>query len=340
MSMICVTLCRQTGLCYYLLADKKFALFRRPAEKLPFMKFIGSLLRNRNVILLLAIALGLALGKPLATWTAPTVIPLLALVMTLSALNVTAREFTSLREMPRSIAVSLLLNYVVMGGLTLLLAWWLINDAELWAGFIVLATVPPAVAVVPFSYVLGGNTSFSLIGMTAAYLAALLIMPAVMALFLGTAVFDPVELLVILGQLVLLPIVLSRVLLATGLAQRITPWRATVVNWSFFVTLFTIVGLNRMAFFSEFDILARTVVIAVAISFLLGFGIDLATRMLRVSRETSISMILMGTMKNYGLASGILLALFGERAAIPASICVVFGILHVVWLGFRFRRKA
>lgn len=303
------------------------------------MKIIGRLLRNRNFILLLAIVLGLSLGKPVATWTAPSILPLLALVMTLSAINVTSREFTSLKEMPRSIMLSLLLNYVVMGGMTLLLAWWLIKDRDLWAGFIVLATVPPAVAVVPFSYVLGGNTSFSLIGMTAAYLAALFIMPAILALFLGTGIFNPMELLIILGELVLIPIVLSRILLATGLAERIKPWRGTIVNWSFFITLFTIVGLNRQAFFSEFDILLRIIIIGVVISFVLGFSIDLSTRVLRINRETSISMILMGTLKNYGLASGIILTLFGERAAIPASICVVFGILHVVWLGFRFRKK-
>ena len=303
------------------------------------MKFIGRLLRNRNFILLLAISLGLSLGKPLATWTAPSVLPFLAMVMTFSAIDVTSRELTTLKNIPYSAGLSLLLNYVVMGGITLLLAWWLIGDSDLWPGFVVLATVPPAVGVVPFSYILGGNTLFSLIGLTAAYLSALFIMPAIMALFLGTGYFDPLRLLIILGQLVLLPIILSRILLAINLVERIRPWRGTITNWSFFIVLFTIVGLNREAFFSDFDTLLRIIVIAVIISFILGFILDLSTRALRVNRETSISMILMGTTKNYGLASGILLTLFGERAALPASVCTVFAVLHVVWLGFRFRKK-
>jgi len=304
------------------------------------MAFIGRLLRNRNLILVLAIVLGLSIGEPVATRTEPLVLPLLALVMTLSAANITSREFTSLREMPRTILLSLLLNYVVMGGTILLLAWWLIDDKDLWAGFVVLATVPPAVAVVPFSYVLGGNTLFSLIGMTGAYLAALVIMPSVMALFLGTGFFDPLKLVVILGELILVPIVLSRILLFTGLMKRISPWRGTIVNWSFFVILFTIVGMNRQAFFSEFDILLRVAVIAIVISFLLGYIIELVTRALHVDRETSISLVLMGSMKNYGLASGIILTLLGERAAIPASVCTVFGILRLVWLGFHYRKKS
>ena len=110
--------------------------------------------------------------------------------------------------------------------------------------------------------------------------------------------------------------------------------------FSIVVALFTIVGLNRQAFFGEFDTLVRIMIIAITVSFVLGYIIALVTRVLHVNRETSISLVLMGSLKNYGLASGILLTLFGERAAIPASVCTVFGILHLVWLGFRFRKKA
>jgi BASS family bile acid:Na+ symporter len=304
------------------------------------MAIISKLLRNRNFILILAIVLGLAIGEPVASKTQSLVLPALALVMTLSATNITSREFTSLKNMPRPILTSLLLNYVVLGGLILLLAWWLIDDRELWTGFVILATVPPAVAVVPFSYALGGNTLFSLMGMAGAYLAALVLMPVAMALFLGVDFFEPVKLLLILGELILIPIVVSRILLATKLDKRIAKWRGTMVNWSFFVALFTIVGLNRQAFFGEFDILLRIIIIAVATSFVLGYIIELVTKALRVDRATSISLTLMGTLKNYGLASGILLTLFGERAAIPASVCTVFGILMLVWLGFHFKKTA
>lgn len=282
--------------------------------------------------------LGLAIGRNVAVWTQPLVLPALALVMTLSAANITSRDFTSLKAMPGQILISLLLNYVVMGGLTLLLARWLITDHELWTGFVVVAAVPPAVAVVPFSFMLGGNTLFSLIGLAGAYLAALVLTPAAMVLLLGIDFFDPVDLLLILGQLVLIPVVASRILLFTGLSQRISRWRGTIVNWSFFVVIFTIVGLNRQAFFGEFDVLLRITIIAIVISFGLGYVIELVTRALHISRENSISLILMGSMKNYGLASGILLTLFSERAAIPASICAVFGILRFVWLGFHYRK--
>ncbi|MFC1903974.1 hypothetical protein ACFLW9_03735 [Chloroflexota bacterium] len=121
------------------------------------MATIGKLFRNRNFILTLAIVLGLTLGKPAANWAQPLVLPALALVMTLSATSITSRDFTSLKKMPRPIIISLLMNYVVMGGITLLLAKWLIDDPELWTGFVIVAAVPPAVAVVPFTHILGGR---------------------------------------------------------------------------------------------------------------------------------------------------------------------------------------
>ena len=58
----------------------------------------------------------------------------------------------------------------------------------------------------------------------------------------------------------------------------------------------------------------------------------------RARQETIISLILVGAMKNFGLASGILLTLFSEKAAIPSSIMVVFFLSRTLWLGFHFNK--
>ena len=74
----------------------------------------GKLFRNRNFILILSLVLGLAIGKPGAYWTQPMVIPLLALVMTISALNISFRQFASVQNVSRIVLYSLLLNYVIL----------------------------------------------------------------------------------------------------------------------------------------------------------------------------------------------------------------------------------
>lgn len=297
----------------------------------------GRLFKNRNFIFALAFVLGLAGGQG-ALWTKPLILPALALVMTLSTGTISSRDLTSLKTLPRLVFLSLLLNYIVLGSVILLMARWLISDSELWAGFVVIAAVPPAVAVMPFTYLLAGDMVFSLVGLIGTYLLALALTPAVMMLLLGVDFMDPVKLLIMLVELIIIPLVVSRILLFTGLSQRIERWRGKAVNWAFFVVIFTIIGLNRQFFFGNLDILLRIAVIGVASTFVLGYGIELIAKALHVGRGTTVSLILMGTLKNYGLASGIALTLLSTRASFPAAICSALFILYIVWLGLHLKK--
>ena len=303
------------------------------------MSFINKVVRNRNFILMLGIVLGLAIGERGASMTQPSVVPLLAFVMTLSMSGMTTRDFGKIKTMPRRILAAVLLNYLVMGGLLILLGRLLIDDSELMTGLIVMAVVPPAIASVPWSYILGGDTLFSLISLMTCYLVALVVTPLGMVSFLGVASYDPTELIILLGQLIVLPIIISRILIAVKVNDFIARWRGPVVNWCFFVVIFTIIGLNRDAFFSEPDTLLRLSFIAVLTAVGLVYVIEYAAKKLHVGQETTISLILVGTMKNFGLASGILLALFSSRAAIPSSIMTIVFLLRILWLGVHFKKK-
>ena len=54
---------------------------------------------------------------------------------------------------------------------------------------------------------------------------------------------------------------------------------------------------------------------------------------------TATSAILLGTLKNYGLAGGLALALFPERAALPSVVAGTIMIPYVIWLHWRRRRS-
>ena len=81
------------------------------------MAIVSKLFRNRNFILVLSIVIGLAVGEKGAVLTRPVVLPVLALIMTLSTTSITSREFASIKTTPGRIFVALLLNYIVMGGI-------------------------------------------------------------------------------------------------------------------------------------------------------------------------------------------------------------------------------
>ena len=148
-----------------------------------------------------------------------------------------------------------------------------IREKNLWNGFVLVAAVPPGVAVIPFTYFLNGNSFFSLVGTMGAYLGALIITPLIALWFLGTVSIDPVRLFVIMMELILLPLIVSQILVRTGASKRIEPFKGTITNWSFFVVTYTIVGLNRQVFLDHPLSLLPVAAHCPASTFLLGWAI-------------------------------------------------------------------
>jgi BASS family bile acid:Na+ symporter len=283
-----------------------------------------------------ALALGLLWGEG-APWTQKVALPALALVMTLSTMGVSGREFRSPRALLFPILSGLVMNYLLLTGFILGLNFLLIRDDALRIGFIILAAVPPAVGVIAFTGFLNGNSTFSLIGSIGCYLGALIITPLIGLRFLGSSFVEPLKLLIIMVELIIVPLILSRILIGTGMAVRIEPLKGVITNWSLFLVCYTIVGLNRAVFLGQPLSLFPVALIALTSTFFLGFLIEKLGGLFRIDPKTLTSLVLLGTLKNYGLAGGLALALFSQRTAVPAAVSIIFMIVYIVWLGYKRR---
>jgi len=302
------------------------------------MKAISKLLRtlgNRDFLFIASVVLGIALGQ-VARYTQPLMLPALAVAMTVSMTQVASSAFRPLRKLVRPMLLSVVLNYVIFSTLMLILARWLVPERELWMGFVLMAAAPPGVAVIPFSYILGGDTAFAVIGSVGGYLAALVVAPAMALLLVGESFVQPAKLITILLELVLVPLVLSRQLLAGRLKPHVERWRGKVVNWAFFLVIFTIVGLNREVFLRQPQVVVLIAVITVATSFGLGFVLEKALEKLHLDRSTRVTYVLMGTLKNGGFAGATALALFGERASVAPAVGAAIVVPYLLWLGIRW----
>ncbi|HUX78315.1 MAG TPA: hypothetical protein VMW10_01000 [Alphaproteobacteria bacterium] len=298
---------------------------------------IQYLLRNRNIILILSLATGLIWGKG-AQWTETTTLPALAIVMTLSVMGITGKTFRSLRTLIAPSLVGIFMNYVVLGGVILGLSKLFIHDEALRSGFVILAAVPPAVAVIPFTLFLKGDTNFSLIGTLGAYLGALIITPLMAFVFLGASFVDPLKLITIIVELILVPILFSRILILTGIARLIEPIKGDLTNWSFFLVSYTIVGLNQQVFLTQTLSLLPVAMISIVSTFLLGWLIEAVSKISHLGKKKTISIVLLGTLKNYGLAGGLALSFFDTKTALPSTVSVVFMIVYIIWLEFKKNR--
>jgi len=297
---------------------------------------IKRLLRNRDFILISGLVLGLLWGKG-AHWTSPLTLPALAVAMTLSVMGIPGTIFRSPRSLAGPALSGIVMTYAVLSALILGMSFLFIREKNLWNGFVLVAAVPPGVAVIPFTYFLNGNSFFSLVGTMGAYLGALIITPLIALWFLGTVSIDPVRLFVIMTELILLPLIVSQILVRTGGSKRIEPFKGMVTNWSFFVVTYTIVGLNRQVFLDRPLSLLPVAVIATASTFLLGWAIKGIGKVFRIQPGTVTSLILLGTIKNYGLAGGLSLALFSRDTAVPATVSTIFMTVYIIWLGFQMK---
>jgi len=296
------------------------------------------LLNNRNFIFLLAIMFGLVLPQA-AEWTKILMMPALALVMTLATINVPNDYFLNPRAILKPSLVGILMTYVILGGVILLVSALLIDDHNLWIGFVLIAAVPPAVAVIPFTVILEGNVSSTLSGTIASYLSALLIMPLVFWIFIGTGFDDPYKLVRIMLLLIVLPLVLSRMILYFNWQDRLAPIRGLLTDWGFFIVLYSIIGVNRDLIFSRPLSIVPVAGVVFATTFVLGWAIQKTGVIFKVDKKNIISLVLQGTLKNQGIAGGLAIALFEKEVALPSAVYSTFMILYIMWLDWRKHKE-
>ena len=299
---------------------------------------IFKIVKNRDLLLILSIVLGLVAGN-VAHWTEKGVIPILAVVMTLTTMGIPGNVFRSPWTLVWPVFLGLVMNYGVLGGVLLGLNALLIREEAFRAGFIIIIAVPPAIAVIPFTSLLNGDSPFSLIATIGCYLSALVLMPIITFSFLGEGFADRTKLLTIMIELILVPLIFSRLLRWSGLEKKIDPYKGAITNWSFFLVTYTIVGLNRNLFLNQPWEIAPVVLIALISTFLLGEGIEVIGRIFKVNSSRLISLILLGTHKNTGLAAGLALTLFGDKTALPAAVSTIFMIVYIIWLNLKGHRN-
>jgi BASS family bile acid:Na+ symporter len=292
---------------------------------------------NSNLILLAAMVLGLVAGDCAHLFKA-WILPALLLIMSLSTTQVTLGNFTQVRLYLRDMAIVFVINYLFLSGLILLASHLLIQDHDLHVGFVIMAAIPSAVAVLPFTYLLKGEMMVSLLGSVGLYLGALGMAPLISLVFLDVAGMGLSRLISTLLQLIVVPFVVSRLLLKWNHFHRMREMTGITINMALFLTIYTVMGINRSTFLSHFDILIPLCFIAFLRTFISGHLVDLVARLLGVGRDRRMSYVLFGSFKNLAVVVAITLFLFDERSAIPATVAIPFEITFFIWFNFFQKR--
>ncbi|XUW99785.1 MAG: hypothetical protein TUN42_07785 [Dehalogenimonas sp.] len=295
--------------------------------------FVVGFLRNRNSILFLAIILGLVFW-PVAEYSRNVVDFAIILAITLSLSRIDFRSVFTNSNLFVSVVGTFLVSFFLLGFILIGLAYLLSDDVNIIYGFIVLAAAPPAIAVIPFSYVMKANINLSILGTLSGYALTFAAMPLVAGIFFQIDA-DLSLIFRTLIVLILVPFALSRVFRYSGLVPRTEKHYGVIINWCFFLTTFTIIGLNHYIMLSE----PATVLIILFITLIATFGYG--TLIKAVLKRTNITgpqvatYQLLGTMKNWSGAGIIALNLFGPTASLPSTVGLISGICYYIWISWK-----
>ena len=288
-------------------------------------KRIVDLIQNSTSVLILSVLLGLVLPGP-AGATEALVTPALMVMMAFSLTEVDlGRDIKSSASLKRGF-LGIIINYGLLSGLILLLSYSL-PDESLRHGFVIMAAVPPAVAVLPMTRILKGDMSLSFAGEILSYLASLLLMPLIIYLFVHQTGISPIYLLQISIVLILIPALASRLV-------RLLPINPVLpINLGFFLVTYTVIGLNQGALWTDGWSVAW---ISIARTFAVGLAVFILARSAGLKSSQAISLTLLGSFKNLGLAAAVSLLLVGPAAGLPAAFCVLAETAFFILLSFLF----
>ncbi len=297
-------------------------------------RYLKLLVLNRNAILVFAVIAGVAVGEHAGSLKFLT-FPALALTMTFSMTGMRFSQIMNMKHIYIPVSTGVLLNYIVFSLVLLPLAYWLMPTKELFYGFVVIAATPPGVAIIPFAFILRGNVVYAIVSVIGAFLSSILLAPLMVRLFASSSGINPVDLFWMMIQLVLAPLLISRLLLWKPITPYVEKVRGKVVDWGFAFLIFVAVGLNRQVFFSSPLLLLKVSGVLVITIFGLGHLVNLLTKQMNMPYEKRIVNVMMVGIKSSGFSVFTALSLFGKEAAIPSAVLAVVVLIYLIFLSLK-----
>src|SRR5690349_2061923 len=238
----------------------------------------------------------------------------LILGMTFSLTEISVAGLSPRAE-ARRFLVALAMSYVVLSGLILAFAV-LSPDPQIRNGWVLMAAVPPAIAVVPITSILKGDTRQALISLALLYVLGLALVPTITLAFTNQAA--PFEELVLQTVLLIgVPLLASRPLRRW---PPIADYRRSAVPISFFFLVVAIAGSTRGPLLAHPEDIASLAVLGFGRTFLLGGLVFFVTRSLRVPWRDRVAVIAFSSFKNLGLTVVLAFAVFGPVATLPSIV--------------------
>ena len=294
-------------------------------------KFLFS---RSHILFLLAIVIGILLPQA-AEFACVLTLPALTVILTITLLRFPRGFFRRHRPHLSGAIWGNVMNYLILGNLIIMASIFLIREEGFWVGMVLIAAAPPATTIIQLGNILRIDKQSMFAGFAGAYLGAALIVPLIGLGFLKFIPLNHFGLILLIAELILLPLFLSRLAVDKDWDKLIENYKDHITDWCFFIIFYALVaGTRYLVIHRPLDVVYMFVIAAIS-TFLLGFIINLVGNYYGTAKEKISSLIFLGTMKNYGMAGAIALNVFNKQAALPALVFSVVMFIYIIWLKYK-----
>ena len=288
-----------------------------------------------NLLFLAAAAGGILLPQALFAAQA-LILPALILMLTVTLLRFPRGFFRHPAALLPGALWGNFLNYMILGNLIILGSLFHIRDETLWIGMVLVAAVPPAVIAIPLGKNIGTAPLRLFSGLAGAHAGALLIIPLIGLAFLKYIPISIDKIFLLALGLIALPLLLSRLAVDRDLDAGVEKYESAVTNVCYTVIFYSLSAANAEAIRNWSAQIPLIAAIALGSLAVVIAAVIAVARLTGMPRDRWSFFLLLGSLKNYGLAGGIALWIFGAEAALPALIfsavmLVYTTVLKMIW---------
>src|SRR5512145_464495 len=147
------------------------------------MSFIKDLASSSNLLFIAALFLGIFLPQA-ASVTSFLILPALTVILTLTLLRFPRGFFRKPKKLVPATLLGNLMNYIILGNIIILGSIFLIRDEKIWIGMVLVAAMPPAVAILSLGEKILADQLLTYAGFAGTYVAAFILAPLIGIAFL------------------------------------------------------------------------------------------------------------------------------------------------------------
>ena len=230
---------------------------------------------------------------------------------------------------------AIVLSYFVNTGITLLLGSFFIPDhKDIWYGWVMLASMPCAIAVVTASILMKERMESAVLAVTATYVSGLVLTPLLSYMLIGDAV-NPLEILKYIVLFIVIPVILSRF---TPYLHMERSFKVPAINLMMAAMVFCSVNSNRGTMIDDPIFILIILGLVVLRVVLLNIIMWLLIRRSSFAEGSEGTYLVLGVWKNTGLSISMTMVLLASTptSVIPCFLCMI---VETLWFSIVTRER-